>query len=557
MLRTISDIVSLSRIRPLHIAFLINIILLQSIFDLLGLGLLIGFISYAWLGISDKLINGVALFLESAGFQNGTTELITFLFMFFAARFCAFSLTNYYILYFSAASGLNLRNRLFNELQKKPYQDLMSYKLSDMQRNIYDLVNGFVGQGIASTLRLSADLILVLLAIFCIIAMMGLSFISGIFILILIILLLDQVLKFYQQDAGEGSAVASKGTFESIKDYFYSLKFIKCSEKDHFLRNQLYTTSASYALHWRRSVFLNSLPRYILEFLVVISCLIYIYITSSNETSKLNEHFLVLVLFLRLLPIGNSISTSLAQIRNCKYLVQEIKSTLQTSMPDAKRVRGTKVAKISLTNLTISIGNRTLIKALTTDIFSGEIIGIVGPTGSGKSTLTNVLAGLRAPTDGTIEFYSDNGCKTHTPLIGYIDQYPFVVNGTLAENICLETNATLSDTMSGHLRKLGLEHLITSKPAPLNGENLSGGEIQRLNFVRALFVDSNVLIMDEPSSSLDSHTSAILQKIAIDLTKLGYVIIIITHDTNMLEIFDKIITINNGEADVNDQRRNT
>ena len=557
MINTIFEILALSKIKFRYVLLLIILILIQSVFDLLGLGLIVGFISHAWLGTSSGLIAEAVSFLNLLGLGNGTVQLILFIMLFFVSRLAIFSLSNYLILHFSAMSGKTLRIELLKALSEKAFTDLKVYKLADIQRNVLDLVNGFVGQGIASALKLIADLILVTLASICIIVIVGPVFISAVLLLILLIISIDRLLKLGQQKAGKGSAVATRDILESIRDYFHALKFTKCSDEPNFFVEQLHFPSQNYALFWKKSAFLNILPRFILEFLMVMSCLVYIHFAAIYSQGSLANNFLVLVLLLRLLPIGNSISVSLAQIRNSYYLVQQIQSTLDNNNVSKIRARGETISKISVDQISIAMNGKVLINNLTTEIVSGEIVGITGQTGSGKSTLSNVLCGLVQADRGNIVFYNAQEKAIDVPVVAYLDQYPFIVSGTLAENIFLKHKAELSDGAKELLQNLNLSHLYSARATEISSDLLSGGEKQRINFIRSLSIKSNVLIVDEPSSSLDSTTTVKLRDMIYELAKnQGYIIIVITHDPGLMEIFDKIITLSNGETHVIDPRGN-
>lgn len=557
MIDTIIKILNLSKIRRRYVFLLIIFILIQSVFDLLGLGLIVSFISHAWLGTNGGLIDEVYSLLHFLGFGNETADLILFMILFFISRLVIFSLTNYLILYFSATAGGFLRIELLRALSEKTYSELRLYKLADIQRNIFDLVNGFVGQGISSALKLIADLILVTLASVYIIVLVGPTFILAILLLLLLIVSIDRLLKTVQQRAGEGSAAASRDILESIRDYFHALKFTKCSDEPNFFIEQLKLPSQNYARYWKNSMFFNILPRFILEFIIIISCLIYIHFAAIFSKSSLENNFLVLVMFLRLLPIGNSISVSLAQIRNSTYLVGQIQSTLGNNKVSRYRARGESISKISLAQVSISFNDSVLVSNLTTDIFSGEIVGITGPTGSGKSTLSNVISGLVQADRGDIEFFNVHGEAVSVPVVAYLDQYPFIVSATLAENIFLKHKVALSNDATELLQRLNLLHIYSGKAAELSSDQLSGGEKQRLNFIRALSVESNVLIMDEPSSSLDRTTTEKLRDMFYELAKnQGYIIIVITHDPSVMEICDKILTLSNGETYVINPRGN-
>jgi putative ABC transport system ATP-binding protein len=207
----------------------------------------------------------------------------------------------------------------------------------------------------------------------------------------------------------------------------------------------------------------------------------------------------------------------------------------------------------------------TALDHLSLDIEKGEMVSLVGPSGSGKSTLLNLIGGLDTPSSGTIELdgevlsglSDDRLTKVRRDKIGFIFQF-FNLLPTLS---CLE-NVAIPLHLRGWPRKkieerakelldlvkLGkrLEHL---------PEELSGGERQRVAIARALSVYPPILLADEPTGNLDSHTGAEILELIRDLhTRLGATILIVTHDRGVAESCPRTISLRDGRV-VEDVRR--
>jgi len=190
---------------------------------------------------------------------------------------------------------------------------------------------------------------------------------------------------------------------------------------------------------------------------------------------------------------------------------------------------------------------------LNMEIFDKELLVVIGPNGAGKSTLLNIIAGL-VEYDGNVLFdgVSVNRILTDKRRVGYLFQnlalfphldvasnigYGPAVNGSTRENIAQRVDELL--------RLMKIEHLRDRYP-----KNLSGGERQRVALARALAVSPQVLLLDEPFSSLDTETCrCIRQEIKRIQRGLGITTVLVTHDmTEAKEMGDRIVAMNDGEV---------
>jgi ATP-binding cassette subfamily B protein AbcA/BmrA len=184
-----------------------------------------------------------------------------------------------------------------------------------------------------------------------------------------------------------------------------------------------------------------------------------------------------------------------------------------------------------------------------------RITAIVGPSGSGKSTLVKLIMGLYAPTSGdirigalSIENIAQHGLRQQ---IAYVPQTPYFFSGTIYENIsCGNPEASETEVYAAakaariHDFIIGLKNQYQT-PIKERGLSLSGGEKQRLAIARALLRNPSIVIMDEPSSALDSENEMHIKE-TIELLAKGRIVIVITHRLSSIIHADKIIVIENG-----------
>jgi len=212
--------------------------------------------------------------------------------------------------------------------------------------------------------------------------------------------------------------------------------------------------------------------------------------------------------------------------------------------------------KIKIENLSFkySEGKNKILDNISFDINKNESIGIMGDSGSGKSTIINILMGLIEPTKGNI--YCDGvnifeGLDQWQSKISFVPQDVFLINDTIRKNIAFGLDEENIDDRKIDLiiERIFLKNFIDELPKGTNtiigerGINISGGQKQRLGIARALYRAPEILILDESTNSLDKNTE---NKFMIDLFKIkkDLTLIFISHNKNILNDFNKIVEIN-------------
>jgi ABC-type multidrug transport system fused ATPase/permease subunit len=203
--------------------------------------------------------------------------------------------------------------------------------------------------------------------------------------------------------------------------------------------------------------------------------------------------------------------------------------------------------------------SKEVLNDISIKIRKGECIGILGNNASGKSTLLNLISGLIEPSageimvDGKYNLYLNR--KLWRNKISYVQQDIFLLNSSIKNNICLVDESGIDNLKFNKiLNDLKLVSFFSKFPNGVNthiinnGTNLSGGQKQIISLARALYKDSEVIILDEPSSAFDSMNSEILKKNILLLKKIK-TIFFVTHDkTFFSDCFDKIIKLDAGKV---------
>ncbi|HET7058496.1 MAG TPA: lipoprotein-releasing ABC transporter ATP-binding protein LolD [Nitrospiraceae bacterium] len=200
----------------------------------------------------------------------------------------------------------------------------------------------------------------------------------------------------------------------------------------------------------------------------------------------------------------------------------------------------------------------TVLKGINLTIAQGEILAIVGASGAGKSTLLHILGTLDRPTSGTVLFEGEDlfqlsdqkQAEFRNRRIGFVFQFHHLLpEFTALENVCLPAyiqNRSGSDVhadATSLLKDVGLEHRMNHKP----GE-LSGGEQQRVAVARALIQQPNLVLADEPTGNLDTHTGDALFTLMRTLNRSrGITFVIVTHNEKLSAQADRIIHMEDGQ----------
>ena len=230
------------------------------------------------------------------------------------------------------------------------------------------------------------------------------------------------------------------------------------------------------------------------------------------------------------------------------------KSEENTGKKEINKIKG----GITFNNVSFSYNNnKTSLKNIDLNINLGETIALVGSTGSGKTTLINLLTRFYTPTDGEILIDNQNinhfELESFRSIFSFVDQNVRLFNDTISGNIAFGQKDQMSVESIINAAKISnsnefIEKLDDKFESEIgeDGVTLSGGQRQRLSIARAIAKDSPILILDEATSALDSATEKLVQS-AITKMQKGRTTIIIAHRLSTIQNADRIIVLKEGE----------
>jgi ABC-type sugar transport system ATPase subunit len=191
---------------------------------------------------------------------------------------------------------------------------------------------------------------------------------------------------------------------------------------------------------------------------------------------------------------------------------------------------------LALRDISVRHGESTVLQVSALDVYHGEVLAVIGPNGAGKSTLLRVMGLLQQPTTGRIYFAGKEATRSNALRLrrrtASVFQEALLLNASVHDNAALGlkmrglSRNEIDKRLRPWLERLGIAHL-TSRAA----RSLSGGEAQRTSLARALALDPELLLLDEPFSALDQSTrEALLLDLQTILTETGVTTVLVTHD---------------------------
>jgi len=364
------------------------------------------------------------------------------------------------------------------------------------------------------------------------------------------------------KSAGKELAKSLKGVADIIGDMF-ALSKVRQVQPSISLERELQRRRISRVNASRRMSFIEGLPRNFMEVTLVMG--VGLVALSTLVTRGSEEIGSSLTLFaaaaFRLLPSFNRVQSSSLMVISATMMVEKAllnSPTIQTGdkandkylPPSSNTDSSTNGIKsgtgIEIENLFFSYPktDKQVLEGISLTLKPGNQYAIVGRSGSGKTTMADLLLGLIHPTSGTIRLQT-SGQET---VLGYVPQSTFVFDGSFAENVALEWNDSAIDKERVRQALIGaslVDVVDIEKSDQINASNLSGGQMQRIGIARALYRKPTLIILDEATNSLDSETEN--QVIgALDRLRGSVTIILIAHSMKTIQNVDKVIFLEEG-----------
>ena len=559
----LKNLIYVFNVNKKDLIFILFLILLSSIVELLSLGLVIPLVS--------QFFGNEYNFIFNNFFENYPKDLLikifgySLIFIFFLKGLISIFI-KWYVDIFSLNKYSLLQKKLIKTYQNMPYENFIFKNNSEYIRNIREL-----GSDTVSNFQLSARIIaetIVVISIILFLSIINFQVIATLlFFLILILFIYLFYLKPMSSKLGKIRVDAIGSIHKYIDNGIRSMKEMKVLKKDKFFSDNLFNYANIIKNTQKKAILINDSPRYVIEFFLLLLGVILI-ISLNKKDQNLTLYLPLISVYLlagiRLLPSFSIIITSLNRVAGLSHSTNLIYNDLKKFSEIETNEEFQIIAKnekkeinsIEIKNLDFVYQNSKtqVFKSLNFKIKKNDCIGIVGTSGSGKTTFVDLLLGLLKPTNGKILINNEysNDSFNLFGLVGYLPQEPLILEESVRTNISLEKDKSKIDyeLIINSIRRSNFENVLSQLPNGLEtkigeeGVRFSGGQNKRLALARTFYHGKNFLIIDEATSSLDLAAE---DYIATEIKNLKgkATIIIISHSKNILKYCDKIYQVKN------------
>ena len=346
---------------------------------------------------------------------------------------------------------------------------------------------------------------------------------------------------------------------KNIQESLSSIIFILLYKSQKSISNKFYKIVSSLRKSQAKVVFLASVPFIFVQtfgFLLIIY-LIYLFDVKDNFVTLIPFLAMGLVAIQRLLPNFNEIFSSISTIKALEQNFIDTQNLVDLKINEVnfdKKINEVNFSKnIRFENVNFSYEkNKFVLNDINLQIQKNSIFGIMGSTGSGKSTIVNLLLGFNRPDKGNIyiddKILSDSEILNWQKNLSYVPQRVYLLDDTIITNITLEekTNKVNFDLLNEAVKFAELEKFISLQKDGIHhvigedADKISGGQKQRIGIARAIYKNTNTLILDESLNSLDNNTK---ERILNKFKSINKTIVLISHQKNDLKICDEIFEI--------------
>lgn len=378
--------------------------------------------------------------------------------------------------------------------------------------------------------------------------------------------------------AGEDTTEGNIESVQALDDLLGAFREISIAEKTQFYIKKFSVARAKMARGGGQMTFLSGMPRYVVETALMLGVVIFVgfqFVTGQLATGLVTVGVFLtggVRIMASLLPLQNAAANVKNQAEQGKLsldLLEEIKATdgknnsnklsQEALAQETIDTSGDLGEAVTISGVSFSYpGSATAaLKNITMQVNSGQHVAIIGPSGAGKTTLVDLMLGLVTPTEGEVllgGIAPSERISAFPGTVAYVPQNPGIISGTIAQNVAIGLNDAEIDEerVLDCLNKANLTDLITSLPEGIHtsvgnqSDSLSGGQIQRLGFARAIYSQPKFIVLDEATSALDASSEAFLASSIKALGK-SVTVVVIAHRLSTVQHSDVVYVIEGGE----------
>lgn len=471
---------------------------------------------------------------------------------------------------YGASVGIEIADRLYAYYMQEEWQFHASGSSAQLTKQVSTEAMRITGGIIGPLMQLNAKVVLAILISVSILIYNPVIAIVGLLIFATAYFLLYKLVRNKLISNGEEISQVSTDRFRLMNEGFGGIKDVLLLNRSHDFVKRFKESGTIYARALGTNSGIGQVPRYFMELIAFGTMIGLVLLLIKLHDGNLGAVLPILAVYalaaFKLLPALQQIYSSIAQIKGNLAAFDAVKEDLERSFSnsdftheDTIPVHMSLRKSITLDNVTFNYPGKSkpAVNGVTMNIPANSVVGLVGSTGSGKSTLIDLLLGLLTPQSGQIN--ADNICITSEnkriwqDRLGFVPQSIFLSEGSIAENIAFGLPTKNIDLKQVHktLELAHLTELVGQLPDGVNtkvgerGVQLSGGQRQRIGIARALYHEADVLVFDEATSALDGITEKVIMD-AIHEFSGKKTIIMIAHRLKTVQKCDIIYLMEQG-----------
>jgi ABC-type multidrug transport system fused ATPase/permease subunit len=553
--------------------YLICLIFIMAFLDMLGVASILPFIavlSNPQVIDTNFYINYVYILTGNLGFvdkKNFLFFLGFLVFLLLVVSLVVRAVTAYAQVRFTLMQEYILSKNLIENYLNQPYTWFLNKHSADLGKNILSEVKEVIDNTLVPIINIIVyGAMSFALLILLIIVNLKLTIIIGLVLAICYGTIFYSMKKILSR-IGSERLRANTERFTTVSETFGAIKEIKSKGLEQIYYYQFEKYAKIFAVNQSIASVISQIPRYFIE-AVVFGGMIILVLILMFQNKNLETIIPTIALFsfagYRLMPGLQNIYGACTKLRfsnKSLYSINNDLKNLKFKSKNFKRKNNLEFKKyIKLKNVNFSYPNcnRQTLKNINITIPIFSKIGIIGPTGSGKTTLIDIILGILDPSSGTLSVDSKiiykNNKYLWQKIIGYVPQQIYLFDSSISQNISFGENPeNINHKRVEEVAKIANIHnfIIKELPDKYNtrigerGVRLSGGQRQRIGIARALYHKPSVLILDEATSALDDNTEQVVME-AMDNLEGKITIIVIAHRVETLKNCENIFLLEKG-----------
>lgn len=556
--------------RKIQYIFILILVILSAFAEIFSLGAIVPFLGVLISPEKVFLIEELRIIWDVFQIYSAKDIIFPVTLMFITAAILA-GITRISLLYFgtrlSYATGSDISIEIYRKTLLQPYSVHVARNSSEVITGVSIKANAIVGSVLQPILVITSSSIIILTIILGVIIVdPQITFYSfGIFGILYFVI--AQIVKNRLFENGKIVAKSHSTLQKALQEGLGSIRDVLLDGNQEFYVNIYKKSDILYRKAIGNNLFLSASPRYVIETIGIGLLALFAYNLSLKSESLLLVIPLLGALAMgaqRILPVLQQLYASWASLKNGKGMLEDVLSLLNAKLDmDSNLVQNQKTEELKfekllqLKNVNFKYGSNLpyVLNNLSIDILQGSRVGIVGKTGSGKSTLIDIIMGLLLPSSGQMivdgKIINQSNLRKWQSLIAHVPQTIYLADSTIYENIAfgVPNQEVDFERVKTAAKKAQISSYIESLKEGYNsfvgerGIRLSGGQKQRIGIARALYKNASIIVFDEATSALDNETERAVMD-SIDNLGTDLTIIMIAHRTSTLQKCNQIIDFN-------------